>query len=696
MAQPSATACSSTPSCAWRPSPSSTSRAGASRRSPARCRRARGRSTTGPGAAPKCDRRMPYPIRYRPDALLNPAVFHDAMPASVIKPIMAAAFLSDPDVGARWLAAERAAMQRTRHAGARTACAASSCARTPRASSTACSAPISGFAHCGRPWEVQAMAPRFGWNGGCATPREDCGKRDLLFGGAVDDGGDARRRAARELVSRTAVCWSSPLGGGSVRRSDLRPAIALDTAKVARVRGGCRRPRRARRLGEVPRPHRRRRRRRRLGAGQCARERARRRGHDGCARRRRERRDAGARAASRRAPCAASPATVRRRSSCGEPLRTRRRGAEPPRARRRRSDPERAVVQPSRGHGAARLRAGVRRAHLPRHRLDRRQDRHADVSERRRLARRACAPVRAAARAKTQERARRVRAAAPLQVVRRRLSHGPGRSALDEGRSACSPSATGSRESGRIHGAGDHGPNPAAEIAMQIAGRHAGFLPWGAPMRRSRAAPRDVGRQRRRESRKHRSCGPSTAVRDMPRRHRGHAATRDRAGRRCVARRVADRAVAARAAGAGRSGRRHAAGVGRVPRRARVALRIARRAAAPLSARREGPWPRWSLPTGAETMSLKNWILGRMNGVIDARRPAARVRAPHHRRRRGARSPREPRGRRRRAPARTPRRQPEHLGPYAPLVAAIREELEHSSRPTCACTSRSPSATATC
>jgi hypothetical protein len=33
------------------------------------------------------------------------------------------------------------------------------------------------------------------------------------------------------------------------------------------------------------------------------------------------------------------------------------------------------------------------------------------------------------------------------------------------------------RESGRIHGAGDHGPNPAAEIAMQVAGRHAGYLP---------------------------------------------------------------------------------------------------------------------------------------------------------------------------------------------------------------------------
>jgi hypothetical protein len=35
--------------------------------------------------------------------------------------------------------------------------------------------------------------------------------------------------------------------------------------------------------------------------------------------------------------------------------------------------------------------------------------------------------------------------------------------------------------SGRIHGAGDHGPNPAAEIALQIAGRHAGKLKGALP-----------------------------------------------------------------------------------------------------------------------------------------------------------------------------------------------------------------------
>ncbi|MEP7058743.1 MAG: hypothetical protein ABI809_13335, partial [Caldimonas sp.] len=66
----------------------------------------------GPRRDSSCDPRLPFPVRYRADALLNPALFHDAMPASTIKPIMAAAFLSDPEVGARWLGAEREALKR--------------------------------------------------------------------------------------------------------------------------------------------------------------------------------------------------------------------------------------------------------------------------------------------------------------------------------------------------------------------------------------------------------------------------------------------------------------------------------------------------------------------------------------------------------------------------------------------------------
>jgi hypothetical protein len=35
--------------------------------------------------------------------------------------------------------------------------------------------------------------------------------------------------------------------------------------------------------------------------------------------------------------------------------------------------------------------------------------------------------------------------------------------------------------SGQVHGSGDHGPNPSAEIALQITGRQLGLLPGAAP-----------------------------------------------------------------------------------------------------------------------------------------------------------------------------------------------------------------------
>jgi hypothetical protein len=34
---------------------------------------------------------------------------------------------------------------------------------------------------------------------------------------------------------------------------------------------------------------------------------------------------------------------------------------------------------------------------------------------------------------------------------------------------------------GHVHGAGDHGPNPSAEIAMQVAGRQLGLIAGAAP-----------------------------------------------------------------------------------------------------------------------------------------------------------------------------------------------------------------------
>jgi hypothetical protein len=192
----------------------------------------------GPGRSAGCDKRMPYPIRYRPDALLNPAVFHDAMPASVIKPIMATAFLSDPDVGARWLASERAEWQRAdwpTHDSLRGQLMRSDSARFLDRMFCA----ERGFAHCRRPWEIQQSALAFGWNARCAEGRDDCGKRDLLFGGAGE--------AAVETSLAPSLATSVPYGrlmveplrttqGGPIR---MRPPSDLDLAKVRACAAGA-------------------------------------------------------------------------------------------------------------------------------------------------------------------------------------------------------------------------------------------------------------------------------------------------------------------------------------------------------------------------------------------------------------------------------------------------------------------------
>ncbi len=158
----------------------------------------------GPGHDSRCDKRLPYPSRYRADALLNPAVYHDAMPASTIKPIMATAFLADPRSGARLLAAERAQMQKDgvpARDSLRGQLMRSDSARF--LDRMFCS--DSNFAACRRPWEVQAAALAYGWNAGCAEGREACGKADLLFGQPLDAIAATRSRRRRPR-SPTAGC----------------------------------------------------------------------------------------------------------------------------------------------------------------------------------------------------------------------------------------------------------------------------------------------------------------------------------------------------------------------------------------------------------------------------------------------------------------------------------------------------------
>jgi len=193
----------------------------------------------GPGRSTHCDKRLPYPIRYRPDALLNPAVFSDAMPGSIIKPIMAAAFFSDPQVGARWLAAERAELARSATAVPSRDSLRAQLMRSESArflDRMFCA--DQGFAPCARPWEVQAMAPAFGWNADCALPSDQCGKRDLLFGRTYDALGDNGLGRPLTVSVPYGRLLAEPLEGKLGAPLRARPAIALDTSKIRRCAAG--------------------------------------------------------------------------------------------------------------------------------------------------------------------------------------------------------------------------------------------------------------------------------------------------------------------------------------------------------------------------------------------------------------------------------------------------------------------------
>lgn len=200
----------------------------------------------GPGRNPRCDTRLPYPVQYRPDALLNPAVFHDAMPASTIKPILAAAFLANQDVGPAWLAAERKAMK----PGAVPAMD-SLRGELMRSDSARfldrmfCSE--KAFADCGRPWEVQTMAMAFGWNADCVDARLACGKRDLLFGGALGAVSAAVPGAGASAAGRPPVSlpvafgrlMSGPAGGKLSAPMHLAPRFPLSPGIVSRCAAGA-------------------------------------------------------------------------------------------------------------------------------------------------------------------------------------------------------------------------------------------------------------------------------------------------------------------------------------------------------------------------------------------------------------------------------------------------------------------------
>jgi len=192
----------------------------------------------GPGRDAACDTRLPYPVHYRADALLNAAVFHDAMPASTIKPIMATAFLADPGArGSRLLASERAAMQKDG-----TPARDSLRGQLMRSDSARFLDRMfcieQGFATCARPWEVQAAARAFGWNGGCADDDASCGKADLLFGGPLGRGDERGSLAPGATAIAYGRLLSEPLGKKLGAPMHLMPQASLDAGILRRCAAG--------------------------------------------------------------------------------------------------------------------------------------------------------------------------------------------------------------------------------------------------------------------------------------------------------------------------------------------------------------------------------------------------------------------------------------------------------------------------
>jgi cell division protein FtsI/penicillin-binding protein 2 len=186
----------------------------------------------GPGRGPECDNRLPWQPAFRRDLLENPALFHESMPASTIKPIMAAAFLTDGDYGKHLLAQELAAdrLGKPPAAGLRFELMRSDSARF--LDRMFCKE--KGYANCERPWRVQRMAQAMGWNTACGD-RFDCGRRDVLFGRAPDYVGENGLLVPSSSMAMFGRLLTEPIDKGRKgedKRFHLMPQRELDAAKL--------------------------------------------------------------------------------------------------------------------------------------------------------------------------------------------------------------------------------------------------------------------------------------------------------------------------------------------------------------------------------------------------------------------------------------------------------------------------------
>jgi hypothetical protein len=117
---------------------------------------------------------LPSTPHYEPDRLLNHALFTDALPGSIIKPIMATGFLRD----LRYR--EKIVADRVSTGFIRLQDELKSSDSVAFLNRMFCI--DKGWANCDRPRDIQQAALLFGWDSGCLEPSFRCGRLNVLFG----------------------------------------------------------------------------------------------------------------------------------------------------------------------------------------------------------------------------------------------------------------------------------------------------------------------------------------------------------------------------------------------------------------------------------------------------------------------------------------------------------------------------------
>jgi hypothetical protein len=148
----------------------------------------------GGGRARHCPD-LPTAPRYEPDRLLNHALFTDALPGSLVKPIMATGFMRDPQYRAR-IAADRISPAFLRLQDELKG--SDSVAFLDRMFCRE-----KGWTQCARPRDIQQAALQFGWDAGCQEPSFRCGRMNVLFG--FPDNSRIRKDSARTPIGTSVM-----------------------------------------------------------------------------------------------------------------------------------------------------------------------------------------------------------------------------------------------------------------------------------------------------------------------------------------------------------------------------------------------------------------------------------------------------------------------------------------------------------